>query len=252
MFLMKKIVSRFFFPVPLSLEILFAGLILLWFTRRQKAGKALVTVGAFFLLALGNNSISSALLRPLERRYPAVPDAMLVGAPGAKVTYIAVLGGFGNEDPRLPITSHISPDLMVRLIEGIRLYRELPGSKLILSGGKESAGGMTRIARVLGVPAEDLMQLSDPRDTEEESRQIAPMVGSQQMILVTSASHMPRAMGLFHKRGLRPIPAPTDYMAPEHRWETDDIFPDAYNLFKSQVAFYEYLGLAWETLRGGI
>ncbi len=252
MFLMKKIISRFFFPIPLSLEILFAGLILLWFTRRQKAGKVLMTVGAFFLLALSNNSISSALLRPLERRYPALQTSKSAGAPGPNVTYIAVLGGFGNEDPKLPITSHISPDLMVRLIEGIRLDRELPGSKLILSGGKESAGGMTKIAVMLGVPAEDLMQLSDPRDTEEESRQIAPIVGSQKLILVTSASHMPRAMGLFRKRGLRPIPAPTDYMAPEHRWEPGDLFPDAYNLFKSQVAFYEYLGLAWETLRGEI
>ncbi len=252
MYFIKKIVSPFCFPLALSLEILFAGLILLWFTRRQKAGKVLITVGAFFLLALSSNSLSSALLHPLERRYPALQGSTFAGAPGANITYIVVLGGSGNEDPNLPITSHISPDLMVRLIEGIRLYRELPGSKLILSGGKESAGGMTRIARMLGVPAEDLMQLSDPRDTEEESRQIAPIVGSQRLILVTSASHMPRAMGFFHKRGLRPIPAPTDYMAPEQPWEPDDLLPDASSLYKSQVAFYEYLGLTWETLRGGI
>jgi uncharacterized SAM-binding protein YcdF (DUF218 family) len=59
-------------------------------------------------------------------------------------------------------------------------------------------------------------------------------------------------MGLFRKRGLQPIAAPTDYLAPRHRLESDDLFPDGYKLFKSQIAFYEYLGLAWETLRGKI
>ena len=140
---------------------------------------------------------------------------------------------------------------MVRLIEGVHLHRQIPGSKLILLGGNDSAGGMAEMAEALGVSAEEFCGLH-PRDTEEESQQMAPIVGSRQFVLVTSASHMPRAMGLFKKRGLQPIAAPTDYLAPRHRWESDDLFPDGFNLFKSQVAVYEYLGLAWETLRGKI
>ena len=100
--------------------------------------------------------------------------------------------------------------------------------------------------------AEDILQLAEPRDTEEESQQIAPIVGPHRFILVTSASHMPRAMGLFKRRGLQPIAAPTDYLAPRRRLELDDFVPDGYKLFKSQIAFYEYLGQAWETLRGKI
>jgi uncharacterized SAM-binding protein YcdF (DUF218 family) len=251
MFLLKKIVSRFLFPLPLSLEFLLVGLFLLWFTRRQRAGKALVTCGTLLLLGLSNIFSSNALLRPLEHRYP--PFAVgRAGAGASAVTFIAVLGGWADDDPDVPITSHISPDLMVRLIEGVRLHREIPGSKLILSGDKGSAEGMTEMAEALGASADDILRLSAPRDTEEEGQQIAPIVGSHQLILVTSASHMPRAMGLLRKRGLQPIAAPTDFLAPGHRLEPDDFVPDAYKLFKSQIAVYEYLGLAWETLRGKI
>jgi uncharacterized SAM-binding protein YcdF (DUF218 family) len=251
MFLMKKIVSRFLFPLPLSLELLFVGLFLLWFTRRQRAGKALVTCGAMLLLGLSNVFISNHLLRPLEQLHPALAAAH-VGADIPDVSFIAVLGGWANHDPDVPITSHISPDQMERLIEGVRLHREIPGSKLILSGDNDSAEAMAKMAAALGVSGEDILPLPRPRDTEQESQQIAPIVGPQPFILVTSASHMPRAFALFKKRGLQPIAAPTDYFTARHRLEPDDFFPDGWNLYKSQVAFYEYLGLAWAKLRGKI
>lgn len=250
MFLMHKILSRLLFPVPLSLEFLLIGLFLLWFTRRQRAGKALVTCGALLFLGFSNVFLSNALLRPLEHHYPPLVVHSVGGVPA--VGFIAVLGGGGDDDPDVPITSHVSPDLMVRLIEGVRLEREIPGSKLILSGGHDSAEGMASVAEALGVTAADIRQLAEPRDTEEESQQIAPIVGSGRFILVTSASHMPRAMGLFKMKGLQPIAAPTDYLTPRRRLELDDFFPDGYKLFKSQTAVYEYLGQAWESLRGKI
>jgi uncharacterized SAM-binding protein YcdF (DUF218 family) len=251
MFLMKKVISRFLFPVPLSMELLLVGLFLLWFTRRQRAGKALVTCGAVVLLGFSNIYSSNALLRPLEHRYP--PLVVVHSGPGAPaITFIAVLGGLANDDPHVPISSHIASHLMVRLIEGVRLHDEIPGSKLILSGGPDSAEGMAKMAEALGVSMTDIQQLAAPRDTEEESQQIAPIVGPQPFILVTSASHMPRAMGLFRKRGMQPIAAPTDYLAPYRRLEPDDLAPDGYKLYQSQIAIYEYLGLAWEKLRGRI
>ena len=251
MFIMKKIVSRLLFPLPLSLELLLVGILLLWFTRRQRAGKALVTCAGLLLLALSNVWVSGALLRPLEHRYP--PCAANLGRPdGSAVRFIVVLGGWADSDPDVPITSHVAPDLMVRLIEGVRLHREIPASKLILSGNNDSADGMTEVAEALGVNENDILKLSQPKDTEEESQQVALIVRRQPFILVTSASHEPRAMGLFQKRGLQPIAAPTDYFTARHPWEPDTFFPDGYNLYKSQVAFYEYLGLAWEKLRGKI
>jgi uncharacterized SAM-binding protein YcdF (DUF218 family) len=249
MFLMRKIVSRFLFPVPLSLEFLLVGLFLLWFTRRQRAGKVMATCGALLLLAFSNIVTSNALLRPLEYSYP-----QMVVPPGANrissAKYIAVLGGLGDDDPNVPITSHVFPDLMVRLIEGVRVHRQIPGSKLVLSGGRLSSGGMAEMAEALGVNAEDILQLGEPLDTEAEGKELAPIVGSQPFILVTSASHMRRAMGLFQARGLHPMAAPTDFLALRRKVDLDDIFPDGYKLFKSQLAVYEYLGLAWAKLRG--
>jgi len=249
MFLAKKVISRFFFPVPLSLELLFLGLFLLWFTRRQRAGKTLVTCGALLVAALSNNFISTALISPLEHRYPQLVVAP-AGAEAPSITYILVLGAFATDDPEVPVTSRISPHLLAHLMEAVLLQREIPGSKLILSGGNDPAEGMAKIARGVGVNAQDILRLAEPRDTEEESQQVVPLVGRQPFILVTSASHMPRAIGLFRKMGLQPIPAPTDYLAPRHRPELDDFVPDAYKLYRSQVAIYEYLGLAWECLRG--
>jgi uncharacterized SAM-binding protein YcdF (DUF218 family) len=246
MFIMKKVISRFFFPVPLSLEFLLIGLILLWFTRRQRAGKAMVTCGALLLMAFSNITVSNALLRPLERSFAPFHTSQAT----ENIKFIAVLGGLGDDDPRVPVTSHVFPDLMVRLIEGVRIHRQIPGSKLILSGGHFSSNGMAEVAEALGVGEGDILQLGEPPDTEEESRQVAPIVGPHPFILVTSASHMPRAMALFRDMKLQPIAAPTDFLAPSRHLEFDDFVPDAYKLFRSQIAIYEYLGLTWEKLRG--
>jgi uncharacterized SAM-binding protein YcdF (DUF218 family) len=61
---------------------------------------------------------------------------------------------------------------------------------------------------------------------------------------------MRRAMGLFQAMKLHPIAAPTDFLAPRRGLEFDDLVPDAFKLFKSQIAIYEYLGGTWEKLRG--
>ena len=108
---------------------------------------------------------------------------------------------------------------------------------------------MSEVAESLGVSSASILRLSEPRDTDEESRQIAPIVGHRQFILVTSAAHMPRAMRLFRRRGLEPLAAPADFLSPRHDREMSEYFPDGLSVFKSQTAFYEYLGLTWEALR---
>lgn len=252
MFILKKIVSRFLFPLPLSLEILVVGLYLLWFTRKQRAGKTLVSFGTLLLAGLSYFFTANMLLHPLERRFPPFIVASHAGVSTPAPHLIVVLGGGANNDPGVPITSRLSSDLMVRLAEGLRLHRDLPGSKLILSGDAEMAERMSQVVQALGVGPQDILLAAGSRDTEEESRRIAPLVGQSPFILVTSAAHMRRAMGLFRKLGMAPLAAPTDYRAPQQALEPDDLFPNAYELFKSQTAVYEYLGLAWAELRDKI
>jgi len=70
LFLFKKIIGPLFLPVPICVEILLLGLFLLWFTRRQKAGKIVVSIGVVLLAALSYGVISDILIRPLEYKYP--------------------------------------------------------------------------------------------------------------------------------------------------------------------------------------
>jgi uncharacterized SAM-binding protein YcdF (DUF218 family) len=262
MFLLKKIVSQFFHPYSLCLEILILGLFFLWATKRPRLGKALVTLGTVLLLLLSTSFISAGLLIPLERRYPAVLDPEKISWEGhpveASPRWIVVLGGGHVSDPRLPPNSQISRAALGRVVEGVRLYKAIPGSKLLLSGGGvydpvPEAEVMARIAMLLGVRPQDVMLETESRGTADEAEIIAKMIGKGKFILVTSAAHMPRAMALFKKYGMRPLPAPTDYLVPKtQRLSPDSLFPRSGPLWQAESAFHEYLGLAWAWLRGSI
>lgn len=252
MFMLRKIVAHFLFPVPLCVEVLLLGLYLLWFTRKQRTGKVVVTLGTLLLAALSNTFIAERLIRGLEDRYPSFAVSRGAEATTPAPRFIAVLGGWANDDPHVPISSHLSRDQLERLVEGIRLHRELPATKLILSGYSGSAENMAVLAVALGVNPHDTLPLPQPRDTEEEAHEISALTSRAPLVLVTSAAHMPRAMALFEKVGAEPLPAPTDYLAPQHPLSPDDFFPGPYALTMSETVFYEYLGLTWEKLRGKI
>ncbi len=251
MFLFKKIVAPLFFPLSLILGILFFGLFLLLFTRRQRAGKVFVLIGALLLGVLSYDPVPEMLLRPLEYKYPPVLNPATI----QDAKWVVVLGGGHVSDPSLPPISQLSLASLARLAEGLRLYRGLPGSKLILSGGKaferiSEARIMADVAVDLGARSQDLVLEEFSKDTEEEARLIRGIVGTERFVLVTEASHMPRSMVLFRRLGMDPIPAPTSYLVKESQEISPGMFyPWAENLRKAERAFYEYLGLVWTTLR---
>jgi len=254
MFLFKKIVAPLFFPLSIILEILIVGIFLLWFTRRQKAGKAVVFAGALLLGLLSYSSISDICLKPLEYKYPPVMDLHQF----SEVKWVVVLGGGHNSDPNLPVTSQISESSLSRLVEGIRIHKLLPKSKLVLSGGAvfdpvPESKVMAGVAEVMGIGENRLVLEKLSKDTKDQARLIHEIVGDERFILVTSASHMPRSMALFQKLGMKPIPAPADYWVKKrHRISPGVLFPNADSLRKMERVFYEYLGLGWAWLRGQI
>jgi uncharacterized SAM-binding protein YcdF (DUF218 family) len=262
MFLMKKIVPLLLYPVSLCLGILILGLFCLWGTRRPRLGKVLVTLGTVLLLLLSLPCISEQFLTPLERRYPALLHPEKISWEGQKSgtspKWIVVLGGGHVSDPSLPASSQISPAALGRVVEGVRLYKAIPGSKLLFSGGRvfdpvPEAEVMAQIAGLLGVKLQDISLESDSRDTADQAEIIAKRIGRERFILVTSACHMPRSMALFRKRGLQPIPAPTDFQVRESQgFDPNRFFPQATSLGQVETALHEYLGLAWAWLRGEI
>jgi uncharacterized SAM-binding protein YcdF (DUF218 family) len=258
MWILKKIFSRLLFPVPLCLEFLAIGLLLLCFTRRHKTGKTLVALAGVLLFLFGSHSISSRLLAPLEGRY--APLFIRPGAPVAnelrRVKFIVVLASGFTADASRPVEIELDDGSIARLVEGIRAHNVLRCCKLVLSGGvgdTSIAQAMAQLAGELGVSRQDMILEQHSRDTEDQAQLVAPIVGKQPFILVTEASHMPRAMALFRKQGTYPIADPMDFRtSPSRPMEPQEIFPDAEELRGSERAVYEYLGLAWAKVRGRI
>ncbi len=260
-YLMKKLVQPFLQPLPLCLALAAAGLVFLWFTRRQKLGKVLATSGLGLLIALSFPAVSDWLVRPLEYAYLPVASAALATEADQRAReakWIVVLGGGHREDLRMSPEDLVSLPALPRVIEGLRLHRELPGTRLVFTGGNGTygfsdaqAGG--ELARALGVPSEDVVLETGPRDTEEEALVIKQRVGSDAFFLVTSATHMPRALGLFRKQGLDPMPAPTEHLTMQgESWNLFRVLPNAHSLANLERAVHEYLGIAWSKLRGRI
>ena len=112
---------------------------------------------------------------------------------------------------------------------------------------------MAQVAQELGVGRRDMLLEEQSTDTEGEALKVAPLVGQQPFILVTEASHMPRAVALFRKQGAHPIPDPMGYYTrPGLPLSPPELFPNSEELRGSERAIYEYLGLAWAKLRGKI
>ncbi|MCR4320352.1 MAG: YdcF family protein [Candidatus Brocadiaceae bacterium] len=262
MFILKKLISQFFLPVPLCLELFIIGLVLLLFTQKQRAGKLIISIGMILFTFLSYEAIPNILLKPLESQYSSLmlttPSDPTTDDIVPSVKWIVVLGGGNIPDPKIPVTSQLSETSMVRLIEAVRLHNRIPESKLILSGGGvfglvPEAETMSTVAKAIGVNQEDLILETDSKDTEDEARLIKPIVGNDKFILVTSASHMPRSMGMFRKLGMYPIAAPTDYMVKERQGiSPSDFFPNSGSLRKAEGVIHEYLGIFWAKLRGQI
>ncbi len=251
-FLAKKILSRVFFPVEL---VLLAGLggWLLWRRRgRSRLGPGMVLGALVLLLLLSLPPVSWLLLRPLELSAGDYADPARMAVLG--VRDIVVLGGGVNQGRRVGGDT-LNETSLKRLLEGIRLYRALPGSRLVLSGGGFLAGrtsgrAMARLARQLGVPQRNLVVEDRSWDTEDQARVLAGLLGKRPFALVTSATHLGRALAYFRAEGLAPLPAPTDFKTRGFRLTYQSFIPQAGALYGCEEACYEYLGRLWMWLKG--
>ncbi len=259
MFFLKKLISEFLLPLSLVLECLFLAILLI-FSRWQKLAKTLLVISFILLLTLSFRPVTDNLLAPLERQYQPLmlktPDRSVIAKDFGRIKWIVVLGGGYVTDPRLPEISNLSPPSLSRLTEGIRIYNELPGRKLLLSGAgyphePSLAEVMAHVAVDLGVKRSDIVLDEQARDTEEEARVIHSLVKSDPFILITSAFHMPRSMDLFRHYGMNPVADPTDFLVKENRVPNIlSYFPGPESLTNAAIASHEYLGMLWSRIRG--
>ncbi|WP_418185165.1 YdcF family protein [Aliarcobacter vitoriensis] len=251
MFVIKKIISAFFLPIPIGLFLLILSLFFLLKNSYKKAKLFLVFSFVWFVL-ISNQIVSNALLSPLENYYPALIDT-------PKVNYILVLGNAHKSDENLPISSQVKETAINRLVDGIRHYNNLKNNqysvKLIVSGYSfddinSHAQMQKKLAISLGVDENDIITLDTPKDTKDEAIETKKIVIDDEIILVTSASHMKRAVLLFEKEGLNVFPSPTQHKGYSTIYPTS--FFDANNIKKVELAFHEYLGMIYYYLKGDI
>jgi len=259
-FVFKKIVSQFFFPIPLALILLLLGLILLWRGKRERLGRLLTTVAMLALLFFSLPFFPKAVYTRLERDYvPCVtPAERLPDDIGTNTVYVVALGTGFNPNPDYPFTMRTSGVGWVRLLEAARIHRKLPGSRLILSipgpaDETDKQAFLEEVTRFLALERSRVQAITGARTTFEEARHVQEAVGAAFCVIVSDASHLRRAEKLFRDEGMSvaALPCSISYphsTAPQFRWL--DWFPSSWSACGSRGAMYEIMGLAWEWVRG--
>lgn len=240
----KQLITFFVEPLGLVITLFALGMFFL-FKNKTKRAKLFLFLSFLLLFLFSYPPFSNFLVKGLEDRYQKYSFEH-------KITYIHVLGNGHNTDVLQPLSSHLSSDGTKRVLEGVLLYKKIPHSKLIFTGyaGRtdiSNAQMNANLAVALGVKKEDIIINGAPDDTREEAKFSKTVVKNEPFILVTSATHMRRAMELFESEGLHPLPAATAF----YRDDVDSFFqlPSPYSFFRSKIAMHEYLGLIWTKIR---
>jgi uncharacterized SAM-binding protein YcdF (DUF218 family) len=228
---------------PLIIALLL-GITAAMFGMRRHARKARVTaVLAVLVVWLGGSEVvANLLIGGLDRRYPALVPDMTAG-----VRYIAVLGSGYSPAPGVSAVGALDADGLARVMEALTLARHIPEVTLVLSGGAPPgrdapARGYERLVRVLDGDRWPLLVSDTPLDTAAEARELRARLGDASVIVVTSNYHVPRAMMLMHREGVRARPAPAGRpVIATLVWSA--WIPSAAGLRKTQLALHEYLGI---------
>jgi len=210
--------------------------------RNWALGSGLLGLSIYVLFGAG--PVSFLLLGSLEFRIPPA-------GPGerAQAGTIVVLAGYAELDPDHPLSSRVNSTSAIRLLETVILCKGRPDADVIVSGSGDVAQIMRDVIVSAGVPAGRVIVDSVSTSTYESARNIVPRLGQAPFLLVTSAGHMPRSMGVFLKAGAHPLPVPTDYMTKRNPLATNYV-PSPVYLHYSDLAISEYVALLWYRFNG--
>lgn len=237
-----KVFWLFAQPSSLSVIAMAVGLAVLALTRMRRLGFALAVGGLLLMLAGGFLPLGNYLVLPLEERFANVelPSA------DEPVAGIIILGGF--EDGWV---SAGRPGLAVneaseRLTEGVRLARRWPDAKVVFTGGvgglmgrgSDAAGPVGQFLEDVGISQDRILLEPKALNTIQNARLTRDLLKpkpNDKWLLVTSAYHMPRSVGVFRAEGFTVIAAPVDYRTRDNR--------DLLRMFPSIPAGLERLDL---------
>lgn len=216
-FYLSKIVWWFAAPSNVLIGMAVLGSLLL-FTRWSRGGRRFVVVGALGLAVCGFAPLGVWLARPLENRFPVQPQEM------QPPTGILVLGGSIDQITTAARGGQVTIGAAGgRITEAVALARRYPTARLVFTGGSNGvlhthaegeAESAARLFAQLGIAEGRITIERESRNTYENAvlvkRILQPKPG-ERWVLVTSAWHMPRSVGIFRRAGFDVIPYPTDF-----------------------------------------
>jgi uncharacterized SAM-binding protein YcdF (DUF218 family) len=219
-FALKSFLREFVYPLNAWVLISLVGIILCIWKPRRFAGTLVLLMTTVGLFVTACPVTGYLLLGALEGRAGTEPNLQ---APKLRaIRYVVVIGNAA---------------------EGARLWKRLPGTTLVISSGSFTAE-MVKRAWALGVPDTAIIVESEGRDTQEQAARLKPIVGNEPFILSTWALHMPRTLLIFEKQGLKPVPAPSDFLShvrPSPRW----FWPSTSGMVLTRIALHELVGTLW-------
>ncbi|HLN22373.1 MAG TPA: YdcF family protein [Patescibacteria group bacterium] len=248
MFALSKILWELTRPSTLTLLLILAGL---WLSRGRwrQGGRRLALVGGGVFLTIAVPPTFILLLAPLENRFPQIHEMP------AQVDGIIVLGGALNLDQA---ARHGIPALNAaaeRMTTFVTLARHYPNARLVFTGGSSALrpGSLMEadVARQLfdglGLDTRRVIFERDSRNTFENAILTKALVDprpGETWVLVTSAGHMPRSVGIFRKIGWPVLPWPVAYKGGDGRLEIGE------NLSQFDWTVHEWTGLLVYRLLG--
>jgi uncharacterized SAM-binding protein YcdF (DUF218 family) len=225
---------------------LLLGIVLRWFGRRR-SGTTIFVAAFLVLLASAFTALPSLLLAPLETRFPAVE-------PETPPTGIIILGGALDTVATARWGSPQLIDGAERIVVVADLARRYPDARLVYTGGRmdmiegeePEAVIAARVFETFGISPERLTIETTSRNTRENAVNtwdvVRPETG-ETWLLVTSAFHMPRAMGVFRTAGWTGMAAyPVDFRSLEGVPVLGRQFASE-GLFLTDIVVKEWLGL---------
>ncbi len=253
MFVFSKIVLFFADPGVWLLILLGLGAVLLW-TRWQRGGRAILSTTILFVIAISTLPVGEAMLATLEDRFPTVRT---IAAP---VDGIIVLGGAVHQRLTGARGQPALNQHAERMTEFVALARRFPAARLAFTGGSASVFHQdlkeTEVARLffesMGLRPDRVVYEGRSRNTYENAvftRALLRPRPGERWLLVTSAAHMPRAIGAFRKAGWDPVAYPVDYVT-RGLAEIGPFFNFRAGLNNFSDALHEWLGLIAYRLLG--
>ncbi|MCW8915548.1 MAG: YdcF family protein [Magnetovibrio sp.] len=254
-FLAAKLLGFLLNPYSLFIAGLGLSFILLMTTRKLRAGRYLLTLVLGCYVVFGMFPIGTWAINQLEDRFPMAKDHP------APIAGILVLGGsvstvMTRERGQVSVGGNIE-----RLTEFVRLSQRHPEAKLAYIGGQgrvfdrkpTEAEVSKRFLDEIGMDTSTVWFEDKSRNTEEGAyvsyAHLQP--GDAPWVLITSASHMPRAVGLFRKAGWSIMAHPVDYgTLPGGHISWTPKWPGS--LGPLNAAIYEWAGLVFAWTRGKI